>query len=365
MRPTASSLWLAELCPASHALPQIRETSAAQAKGSAVHCYLERAPAIGKEAALAELDEEHRELCADLDPSDIPAGDREVMFVYDLENRVAIVAGRGLARNYPMTPGTGCGTADLVAPGEVWDFKTGWPGRAADSLQLMALGLYAARAYGWPRVTVGHLRVDGDLLRPDSATLGPLDLAAAHDRIALIYARHELALQDSGAAVYPGAHCTACAAQPKCPATMALATRAAAAAWSAQGAEIAPADTAAAAWEFLGRVEDFAKRLRAELKRQAAAGPVPLENGKQLALVAVDKSRIDGKLGLPILRAAVGDRADAACSVSKAGLAKIAGKGAAAVLLERLQRAGAVEEWTEQHLREVRAPVALLEKEST
>jgi hypothetical protein len=88
---------------------------------------------------------------------------------------------------------------------------------------------------------------------------------------------------------------------------------------------------------------------------------VQLGNGKQLALVAVDKSRIDGKLGLPILRAAVGDRADAACSVSKARLAEIAGKGSATVLLEQLQRAGAVEEWTEQHLREVKAPVAALE----
>ena len=361
MRPTSSSLWLAELCPASHALPQIRETSTAQAKGSAVHRYLERAPAIGKDAALAELDEEHRELCAELEPSDIPAGEREVMFVYDLANRVAIVAGRGLARNYPTAPGTGCGTADLIAPGEVWDYKTGRPGPAAESLQMLSLGLYSARSYGWPRVTVGHLQVDGDRLRPDSAALGPLDLAAAHERIALIYARHELALHEPGAAVYPGAHCTDCAAQPQCPATMALATRAAAAAWAAQDAELAPAGTAAAAWEFLGRVEDFAKRLRGELKRQAAAAPIPLENSRQLALVAVDKSRIDGKLGLPILRAAVGDRADAACSVSKAGLAQIAGKGAAKVLLEQLGRAGAVEEWTEQHLREVKAPVAVLE----
>ena len=141
MRPTSSSLWLAELCPASHVLPQICETSAAQAKGLAVHRYLERAPTVGKEAALAELDEDYRALCADLEPSDIPAGDREVMFVYDLENRVALVAGRGLARNYPAAPGTGCGTADLVAAGEVWDFKTGWPGRAAGSLQLQSLWL--------------------------------------------------------------------------------------------------------------------------------------------------------------------------------------------------------------------------------
>jgi len=43
------------------------------------------------------------------------------------------------------------------------------------------------------RVIVGHLRLDGNRLRPDSVELGPIDLAAAHERIVVIYDRYEAA----------------------------------------------------------------------------------------------------------------------------------------------------------------------------
>lgn len=356
MRPTASTLWLAELCPASHVLPQVRETSEAQRGGSVVHKYLELAPTVGKEAALAAIPEEFREECSELDPADLPLGRREAMLVYDLENRVAILRGEQQERNYPVAPGCACGTADVLAEQEraVWDYKSGRPGPAADSLQLQALGLYAARGYGWTRVTVGHLRIDGDKLRPDSVVLGPLDLAAAHQRIARIYERHEQANGQELPDVYPGEHCTMCAAAPACPATTAM-TRQVAEALSEQQriADMVQADPAGA-WIFLKRAEDAMERLRAELKRRAAIEPIPLANGKQLAIVPVDKTRIDGKVGLPVLRDALGDKIDGACSVSKAALAKIAGKGSARILLERLAAAGAIEEHTEQHLSETK-----------
>lgn len=356
MRPTASSLWLAELCPASHVLPQVRETSEAQAKGSAVHKYLERAPQIGKEAALAELPEDYRELCSELDPADLPRGLREEALAYDLETRT----GRQIdivARAYPDRPGIACATLDVLCVHDqaVWDYKNGWPCAAAESLQLISQGLYSARTFDWMRVTVGHLRVDGDRLRPDSVELGPIDLAAAHERIARIYERYQLAKEQELPDVFPGEHCTSCAAAPSCPATTAL-TRRVAEAMSEEEriVEMVAADPAKA-WEFLGRAEHAMKRLRAELKRRASLSPIPLPKGKQLAIVLVDKKRIDGKLGLPVLRAAIGD-VDGLCSVSKGALDKKMGKGAAGVLMQRLSAAGAIEENTELHLKEVRAP---------
>jgi len=355
-RPTASSLWLAEKCPASHVLPQVRETSDVQAKGSAVHRYLELAPRVGKEAALAQLSEDFRELCSELDPAALPRGLREEPLCYDLAERRGWTI-RIDRRDYPQIPGVACGTADVLSVHDqsVWDYKTGRPGRAADSLQLLALGLYAARTFDWMRVTVGHLRVDGERLRPDSVELGALDLAAAHERIARIYERYEQAKEQELPDVFPGEHCTNCAAAPACPATTAMVRRIAEALSEEERiAEMVAADPAGA-WAFLGRAEDAMKRLRAELKRCAAVAPIPLPNGKQLAIVDVDKTRIDGKVGLPVLREALGDKTDEACSVNKASLKKLLGKAGLNVLMTRLAAAGAVEENTEHHLREVRA----------
>ncbi len=354
MRPTASSLWLAEICPASHTLPQVRETTAAQEKGSWIHKYLELAPQTGKEAALAQLPEEYRELCAELDPSIAPMGRREVALVYDLVNRIGTVGSNIAERNYPTAPDVACGTADVLGDHWIWDYKSGRPGPAKDSLQLLSLGLYAARAMGWDFVEVGHLRVDGDRLWPDSTVLHGIDLAAVHARVARIYERYEAAKAQAVPDVSPGAHCSMCSAAPGCPATMALTKQVseALALPEADQREMVTIDPAKA-WHFAKRAEDLIERLRVEIKRQAQVRPVDLGNGKELRLVPIEKTRIDGKVALPILRDAIGERADAACSVSKTALAKAVGKGSAAVLVERLTAAGAIVETTEQHLREV------------
>lgn len=355
-RPTASSLWLAELCPASHVLPQIRVTTAAQSRGSWVHKYLELAPQIGQEAALGQLPEEYRELCAEFSPESIPQGQREVAISYDLEAGCGMVLGN-LHREYPDAPHLACGTIDVldVQSHAVWDYKTGHPGPAAESVQLLFLGLAAARAFYWLYVEVGHLRAQDGRLRPDSVVLQAIDLAAAHQRIARVYQRYEETKAQAAPDVHPGDHCAMCAAAPACPATYAL-TRQINEALSPPDRdlrELVTSDPAMAA-RFLKRVDTFADLVRAELRRQAAVAPIDLGNGKELRLVPVDKSRIDGKIGLPVLRDLLGDRADAACSVTKTALAKVAGKGAAQVLLDRLRNAGALIETEEQHLREVK-----------
>ncbi len=357
-RPTASSLWLAELCPASHVLPQIRETSEAQAVGTAVHRFLERCPQIGKQEALAELDDEARELCQDLDSAELPHGLCEATVVYDIWARTGQMIGEGLGRKYPDGPGIACGTVDVLQLRDriVWDYKTGWPGPAAESIQLQALGLYSARAYDWMRVTVGHLRISGERLRPDMAELGPVALAAAHERVASIYEQYERNLQTGEADIRPGEHCTNCSAQPQCPATMALTSRTSAAAWANPDSAL-PEDISspAAAYAFLVRVEDLTKRLRSELKRQAAAAPIPLPNGKELAIVEVEKTKISAA-AMPILREAIGqERLDSCCSVSKAALARTTGAGVSRLLLRKLAEAGALTEKTERQLREVKA----------
>lgn len=354
-RPTASSLWLAELCPASHVLPQVRETSAGQAFGTAIHKYAELVPQVGKDAALEAIPEEMRERCAELDPSSLPNGDREVPFGYDLEHGEAWIL-EVSERAYPNHRGSLYGTADVVQVQQrtVWDYKSGWPGPARESLQLAALGLFAARRFGWDEVRVGHLQIDGERLRLDEHVLSGIELAAVHARLVSIYARHEAAKAQELPDVYPGEHCAKCPALPACPATTAMIRQVAdAMAEKSKIAAMVDADPVGA-WTFLERAGDALERLRSELKRRASMAPIDLGNGKQLRILDVEKKTIDGKRGLPILRDTIPD-VDALCSVSKGRLEKALGKRNASVVMQRLEAAGAVETYTEHHLRKVAA----------
>lgn len=354
-RPTASTLWLAELCPASHVLPQVRETSAGQAFGTAVHKYAELAPQVGKEEALAALPEEMRERCGELDPASLPVGNREVPIEYDLEHGEAQILDVA-DRAYPNREGCLYGTIDVlqIQRQTVLDYKSGWPGPANESLQLAALGLFAARAFRWDEVTVGHLRIDGERLRLDFHLLSGIELAAVHARLKSILARYEAAKSQEIPDVYPGDHCAMCPAMPACPATTAMIRQVSEAmAEESRVAAMVEADPVGA-WTFLERAGDALDRLRAELKRRASMAPIDLGNGKQIRILEVEKKTIDSKRGLPILRDTIPD-VDALCSVSKARLEKALGKRNASVVMQRLEAAGAVEINTERHLRKVAA----------
>lgn len=364
MIPTASTLWLAELCPASHVLPQVRETSAEQRIGTIVHRYLERVPVIGQAAALDEAPTDTRELLSEIIIERIPTGRRELALAYNLDTRQGRELGEGIGREYPGLQGELYGTVDVLQNehrrGAVIDYKTGQPGPAADSLQLQALALAAARTFGWSEVATYHVRIDGEGMFWDGAEVGLCDLPVIHDRVERIMRGMELAIQQhqkTGLIVHPGTHCSMCQAMPSCPATSALTLTVHNMAHPGSdittGIEAAPA----AAYAFLKRAEDFTDRLRAELKRRVELGPVPTSGGKQLAIVEVPKKTIDAKLALPVIREALGQAAaDGCCEVSSAALTRAAGKKGAAALLKRIEGLGGVAHRTERHMKEVKIP---------
>lgn len=98
--PTASSLWLASLCPASHILPQTRLTSPEMARGTAVHRYLERLPEVGRARALDEVPPEHREMCERIDPAQVPQGEREAAYAWNVDTGEVVWLGNGIGRDY-------------------------------------------------------------------------------------------------------------------------------------------------------------------------------------------------------------------------------------------------------------------------
>ncbi len=148
-----------------------------------------------------------------------------------------------------------------------------------------------------------------------------------------------------------GSHCRFCPAIARCPAI----AGAAQALIDEKDGELTPS-SAAAAWERLQAVEAAAKKARAALSSFVAGegceGSVVLPGGSSLRIVESRREKIDPALAMPVLRGAFGERADAAVSVSKTGLKRLAGDRLSS-LMDELEGAGAVEVSHSESLREV------------
>ena len=228
MFPSASGLPRAFRCHASLTLPQVRSGGTAFAhKGTAVHKFLEDVPRLGREAALAAIeDESARLLCEALDVERLPLGDgisyaAEVAYSLDLVMGTATEVGRGIGRAYPDDGGLH-GTADLVALSSdgataiVLDAKTGhgWMPSAAESEQLKMLALMACRAHGASKARVAHLHLrDDGSVWTDWAELSAEDLARFESEITDL-----LGVTRVGAPAVEGGWCRYCPAFSACPA---------------------------------------------------------------------------------------------------------------------------------------------------
>lgn len=377
--PTASSLALAAACPASHALPWAREVSGAMSRGTAVHKFLERLPEVGRERALEEVPEEHREICAAIDPAQVPDGAREVAYAWHAVTGEVVPLGAGWNRQYtraivaagrdPAEPWI-YGTADVEAYGpEVDDYKVtdnaydeaSLLRRPGEAPQLRFLGLCVGRRSSAGGVTVAHLRVasDGKIWR-DAAHLSRFDLAVVEEELgATVRAVRAAGAQvAAGRApdVTPGDHCKLCPAAAGCPATTALARQVARLVGA--DARLLGREQAAAAWAFLGRVEAWAKLLRAEIQRAARCAPIPLPDGQELREVPVEKEFLRGAVAYDVLRERLGEEAARALlKVNKGDVTKAAGGAKAArALLEEIRARGGTEIRVEHQVKEVAAP---------
>lgn len=235
MLPSASQLDRVLNCPASHALPQARTQSDAAEFGTAVHAFLQRAHAAGRDEALASIPEDAawRQLCEQLPLDELPAGGRrEVSFAWDYTTGKARVLGTD--RDYSTVTATEyCGTADAVGSlngeGVVIDWKSGrYVGPPATSGQLLLLSLALSYTLDVTdvRASFVYLKDDGTFIR-DEATLDGFDLAAFALKLQALPAKIEAAraiiVEGRHPDVSNGPWCRFCPASPSCPAKMALA----------------------------------------------------------------------------------------------------------------------------------------------
>lgn len=314
IKPTASGLERAMRCGASLRLPVIESTSAAAEAGAARHAFLARVRVVGRDAALAEVPEEHRAICAALPVDELPTDLAcEVAYAYDVAADSCREIGRNVGRNYGvLAPMELAGTADVVGVAEdrvyVADYKSaGYRGRAADSMQLRFLALAAATYHSVPaaRVEIIRLTDDGGVSR-SWHDYDELDLDAfAHEL------REWFARAGQGGPV-EGPWCHGCKSALHCPAKVGLIQLA------AGGQDIAAPFMGGLSRGSVGKAYQLAESLKGltrELERRIFAaveelGPCPMPDGRELRMVIGEgRETLDGDVAHRVLTGMLGREA--------------------------------------------------------
>jgi len=383
---TASRLELLARCPTAAALPAVwTESTDDQVAGTGRHRYLERAPLVGRDAALAEIpaDASWRATCEAIDVSEVPQGTAEIAYAYDVATDTARGLGQWLGRAYVVGPTEVSGTADLVCPPTAerprW-LVVDWKGdeeveRAATNIQLGLYGLAVARVHGLDEidVAVGYIGHTG-AIRWDRATLGVFELEAVAARVREVHAAVETARASAVRDYSTGYHCRRCPAMSMCPAQVAIVR-----AWSSSAAGVETSELVAAypkltdeeagaAWERLAVLGEMLDAARAALRARAEIKGLPLSGGAVLMPVEVPRRSVVMDRAMPVLRARFGAQADEAVdrSMTAESIARLArqlapGKGqkkAVDALWSELREAGGVRDSSFVQLRVKKAKPA-------
>lgn len=390
--PTASSLWLAALCPASHVLPQTRMVSADMERGTAVHRYLERLPEVGRARALAEVPPEHREMCERIDPAQVPQGLREAAYAWNVDTGEVLHLGNGIGRDYTAALRRKLEERDGSADQEAMH-RAGQGGGAAAQARLhegggrpvVAKGDHEAAAaqpvgrwiFGTADVVetdgpvvvsdykVTDVPIDGNsLLKPagQSHQLRFLALAVARltgadavevahlrvggdgridgsDRAGLGY--FDLAqVGEEVRGIVAGVERAAGQAQPDlspgdhcrfCAAAQRCPSTRALIGQLIEDLDMAPLPVIAdaVAWQWVKEARAALDLLDQELRRRAALMPIHLPDGREVREVEVEQRRLDPRVTFDVMRDAYGRGASwQAMETSKAAVQRVTGGGA-------------------------------------
>lgn len=323
-------------CPASAVYPQDSDEDLeakhepARNQGKAVHRYLERVKAIGREAALDEVaDSKVRELCNALDLDNLPAHmATEVAFAYNWRLRGARELGRNLGhRDYRalgVDPTCEIGiTVDATGTqgrrGYVGDYKKGHtryprPGEFGQTL----LGAQCARlVWDLDDVIVELLYIDDNgqaIPVRDTVDSWALDvfgdeIAATMESLPVLEARYSAG---AGLAGNQGPHCHHCAAYKHCSAKVGL-LRALPEELAKVGVEVdmfgvwtsdtraLTAAAAAAWWHSIEAIEDVVAKVKSEICNLGYVSPIDLGDGRWIGQYETKRRHVDGRTAVRVL----------------------------------------------------------------
>jgi hypothetical protein len=241
---TGSQLDRVARCLASAALPQIIDASDedndSRDRGTAIHRFLERVGDIGREAALAEVDDQWRGICSDLDLGKLATQislSHEVAIAYNWRADTARLLHPVAPRAYEIDPSCEIATTmDVVGLGQdavhVGDYKgpRAWLPAPEQSYQLGLGAVATTRLFDKSHAIVEYIRIrDDGSVRTFRGELDVFDLEAAAARIAdLMRGVPDLRIHiEAGLTpdVTEGPWCRYCPAKQHCPAKTALVRR--------------------------------------------------------------------------------------------------------------------------------------------
>lgn len=240
---SGSAIERALICGSSVALPHAYHESGYTERGTVIHAFLEACSKIGRDDALAQVDPEWREACAELNLDGLHVQlslAAEVAFAYNVETDTARELGRGAGRQYhdvreneiPCTLDV-VGVRDLDSGrrrGLYTDWKSGFRNkRSIDSATQIDFGaLCVARTYGCDLVEGQLVNVYEDaapFVQSKVVELWELDAFAAELRER--HAEWKRLRDDFRAGIIPteyqtGPWCDRCPARGFCPAQTSL-----------------------------------------------------------------------------------------------------------------------------------------------
>lgn len=292
--PTGSQMDRILRCPASAALPQVLDANPSEHRdrGTAAHAFLARVDEVGREAALAEVDEQWRPFCAGIELAQL--ADRitlstEVALAYNWRNDTARILDVLDARAYEVDPDAEIPlTIDLagVADGTVYsgDYKGphAWLPEPEQSMQLGLAALALARLHDAWSAHVEYIRLrDDGTTRRFSAVLDAFGIESAAERVrtAMTQVEELRALVKAGTVpnVTEGPWCRYCPARQHCPAKTAMIRSVLSDTARAIPYEVPiTAQNAGAAYMMLRRAKDVIATLERGLHAYARESAIPV-----------------------------------------------------------------------------------------
>jgi hypothetical protein len=340
MLPSGSRLEIAEACEASGVYEGIETVSDASDLGTEKHAYLYEALTTGDaKSALAAVPEQHRDACARIDLSKLPAGQPgrwagEITFALDVQTGQSRELGRNLKRRYleaGLRPTEIPATIDVVGlsvDGEasiVTDYKTGWTRatRARSNLQIGIAAVCSTEVYDRPRAdgAVLYVKEDEDPWF-DVASFEAFDLVSMKERIIEIgrrilraqqaYADHDPVTGEvkKKPRLVVGRHCHFCPVQMICPAQGALARRFVATPSDTEAdlrKGLAENDSAALLYRRLIALKGCVDKMLGIVYARAKRVPIALGDGRVLGEMETHRETLDPKIISQVVRELYGD----------------------------------------------------------
>ena len=313
-----------EACPAAYALPaDPRTESDDAARGTDGHAYLERLQSMSRDESLA-LCGPARETCEGIGPDDVPNGEAEIAYVWDVATDTVIKLGRIEHRGYAKALGRPLRDTEIPCTVDlVWDHPN--TGRAVrdwkfghwesvpdprTSMQLALGALCVARDEHRDVVTVEIARVTtagGIELDDHDHDAFSLEDAADRWRTAwtMVTAMRGAVANGESITTNPGEHCRWCPAKGSCPSFAGIAREllAPGSDWLSRAKTLIDDDAVAAdLWLKVQRGRELLATMQGLLEARAVERPFALPDGMIVRQVETSRDSVaNPKIVLEVL----------------------------------------------------------------